>query len=81
MRYKWNTVVFSTLFFPVSVIAAEHDTTKTYRADEVIITATRTAMNPVDAPSPVQVISSEALQRINGNTVADLLRTMNGIYL
>jgi outer membrane receptor for ferrienterochelin and colicins len=61
--------------------SAVEDSTRIYNAQEMVVTATRTAINPIDASSSVQVISSEVLQRINGNTVADLLRTMNGIYL
>ena len=81
MQSKWNTIIFSSIFFFTSVVAAEEDTTKIYHANEVVVTATRTAIYPFDASSSSAVISSEALQRINGNTIADLLRTINGIYL
>jgi outer membrane receptor for ferrienterochelin and colicins len=81
MRHRWNPIVISILFVCTSALAAEEDTTKIYHENEVVVTATRTAINPADASSSVQVISPEVLQRINGNSVADLLRTINGIYL
>jgi vitamin B12 transporter len=81
MPFNYHTLVFSIFFLSVSAIAAETDSTKIYHAEDVVIIATRTAINPIDAPSPIQVFSLESLQRMNGNTVADLLRAVNGISL
>jgi outer membrane cobalamin receptor len=69
------------ILFLSTAVADDADTVKTYHTGEVVVTATRTAINSIDAPSPVQVISSEVLQRINGNTVGDLLRTINDVYV
>jgi outer membrane cobalamin receptor len=81
MQHRWNTVFFSILIFSTLVIASENDTTKTYHANEVVVTATRSAISPSDAPSPVQIISSSFIQQINPTTVADLLRLSNGVYI
>jgi len=81
MQRKWNAFIFSILFFFSSGIAAEEDTTKTYHENEVVVTATRTAINPTDAPAQVRLISSEEIQRINGTTAADVLQIIDGISL
>lgn len=57
------------------------DTARTYYADEVVVTATRTAILSADAPSPIQVLTAESIQQINGTTAADLLRIVNGVTI
>jgi vitamin B12 transporter len=57
------------------------DTARTYYADEVVVTATRTAILSADAPSPIQVLTAESIRQINGTTAADLLRTANGVTI
>ncbi len=76
---------FSLFLFCVP-LAAVHgelsgDTTRTYTADEVVVTATRTAILAADAPSPVQVLTAESIQQTNGTTAADLLRIANGVTI
>jgi len=58
--------------------ATDNDTTKTYHAQDVVVTATRTAISFDDTPSPIQVISAESIEKINGKTAADVLRIVNG---
>jgi outer membrane cobalamin receptor len=78
MQHSWNAVLFPTLAFFASAIGADKDTTKTYQANEVVVTATRTAIPIADTPSPIHVISYESIQRIDGKTVTDVLRNVNG---
>jgi outer membrane cobalamin receptor len=81
MQHRWNAVLCSILFLFASAIAAEKDTTKTYHANEVVVTATRSAISPSDTPSPIQIISSSFIQEVNPITVADLLQLTNGVYI
>jgi outer membrane cobalamin receptor len=60
---------------------AGDDSTRTYRADEVVVTATRSNIQPKDSPSPVQVITTEDIQRTNGSSVADILRSSESIFV
>ena len=81
MQHIWNIVICSTLVLFASAIAADNDTTKTYHTEDVVVTATRSAISPSDAPSPVQIISSSFIQQMNPATVADLLQLTNGVYV
>ena len=81
MQHRWNAILCSILFLFAPAIAAEKDTTKTYLANEVVVIATRSAIPPSDAPSPVQIISSSFIQEVSPITVADLLRLTNGVYI
>ncbi|MCX6120279.1 MAG: TonB-dependent receptor [Ignavibacteriales bacterium] len=73
MRYKCNTTVFSILFFSVSVIAAENDTTKIYKADEIVITATRVNRPMFDIGRNVSVITSKEFRVSPLNDIGDVL--------
>ncbi|MGD0591369.1 MAG: TonB-dependent receptor [Bacteroidota bacterium] len=61
--------------------AAGDDTTKIYKGQEVVVTATRSAIAPEDAPAQVRLISSEEIQRINGTTAADILQIVDGVNI
>jgi vitamin B12 transporter len=81
MQHRWHIALFSTLFFSASVHGAELDTTQTYRADEVVITATRSSIQTADSPSPVKVLTTQDISRTNGSSVADVLRSSESIFL
>jgi Outer membrane cobalamin receptor protein len=61
--------------------AAGDDTTKIYKGQEVVVTATRMAIAPEDAPAQVRLISSEEIQRVNGTTAADILQIIDGVNI
>jgi len=60
---------------------AGDDSTRIYHVDDVVVTATRSAVSFADTPSPVQVISAESIQGIDGKTVADVLRNVNSVSI
>ena len=60
---------------------ADDDSTRTYQAQEMVVTATRTEIMQGDAPSPVHIVTSEEIQRANGSSVVDALRSSEGIFL
>jgi vitamin B12 transporter len=74
---------FFLICLPLAMARGEFpgDTARTYYADEIVVTATRTAILSDDAPSPIQVLDAQAIQQINGTTAADLLRTANGVVI
>jgi vitamin B12 transporter len=57
------------------------DTAAVYHIPEVVVTATRTPISPKDSPSPVDVIDATDIRRQNASTVADVLRTSNGVFV
>ena len=81
MQHRWNRVIFSIFFFCTSAIAAENDTTKTYHANEVVVTATRSSILQNDSPSPVDILTLQEIQRTNGSSVVDVLRSSEGFFL
>lgn len=54
------------------------DSARTYRAAEVVVTATRSPLLEQDAPSPTEVLSTVQIQNANGTTVADALQYYTG---
>jgi vitamin B12 transporter len=80
MRSLFGTIVCSVLFLS-NAAAADADTAKTYQTNEVVVTATRTAINPEDAPAQVQVLTAEAIQGVGAKTVADALSMVSGVLV
>jgi outer membrane cobalamin receptor len=81
MQCRWNPVIFSILFVCISALAAEKDTTKTYHTNEVVVTATRSTILQNDSPSPVNILTIQEIQRSNGSSVVDVLRSSEGFFL
>jgi outer membrane cobalamin receptor len=80
MKQQFKTLL---CFMPMALSygmqsGAGDDSTRTYHTDEVVVTATRTAILFADTPSPIHIISAESIQRIDGKTAADVLRNLNG---
>lgn len=69
--------------FPVLAFGQEFrtDSAKTYKTEEVVVTATRSAISEKDAPSPTEVLGAREIRNANGVTVADALQTYTGILL
>ncbi len=76
-----SLLYFHLFSFPLWLLQQEEDTTKIYHANEVVVTATRTAIAPEDAPAQVRLVSQEDIQRVNGTTVADILQTVDGVTI
>ncbi len=60
---------------------APRDSSATYQAAEVVVTATRSTISGEDAPSPVDIVGPERIQNLNGTTVADALQTYSGLFV
>lgn len=73
------------LLFALSTLVWEtlpaQDTTKTFDLPEVTVTATRSVINALDSPSPVDVITVDGRTMVQGGHVSDLLRTTNSVFL
>src|SRR5512140_1936838 len=81
MKHPWNPVVFAIFSLCTSAVAAERDTIKTYHADEIVVTATRSTILQNDSPSPVTLLTLQDIQRTNGSSVVDVLRSSEGVFL
>lgn len=64
---------------PISVPA--QDTTRTYRLNEVVVTATKSPVSLKDSPSPVDIIGPARLFDGGGSSVADALRSVAGVFV
>ena len=78
MRHTWVKYFIIGSCSMNFLFAADDDTTKIYKANDIVVTATRIAVAVEDAPAPVQVVTSESLQNLGGKTVADALALVNG---
>lgn len=81
MLFKCKTVILSIFFLHGSIIASEKDTTRTYHINEIVVTATRSAILQNDSPSPVNILTSQEIQRTNGSSMIDVLRSSEGVFL
>jgi vitamin B12 transporter len=61
--------------------SAGEDSTRTYNAQEMVVTATRTAILQKDSPSPINILTTQDIQRTNGSSVVDVLRSSEGVFL
>ncbi|MEX2115569.1 MAG: TonB-dependent receptor [Bacteroidota bacterium] len=62
-------------------IAAAQDTTRIFDLPEITVTATRSVLNALDSPSPVDVIIVDETASIYGGHVGDYLRFTNSVFL
>lgn len=61
--------------------AAAEDTTRVYRLTDVVVTGTRSAVAVEQLPSSVVVADSGDIHRMNGISVAEIIRNVAGISL
>ncbi|RPI05943.1 MAG: TonB-dependent receptor [Ignavibacteriae bacterium] len=61
--------------------AVQEDSVRTYQAQEMVVTATRSPILQNDSPSPVNVFTSEDIQRSNGNSVLDVLHSSEAVFM
>ena len=57
------------------------DSAKTYEMKEMVVTATKSPVSVTDAPSSVDIIGVAQLQLAGGNSVADVLKTVPGVFI
>lgn len=53
----------------------------TIDADNVVVTATRNAMNPKDAPGAISIITRQDIEESNARDLVELLREQTGVIL
>lgn len=63
----------------VSVFSQEEKSPKTFKLDEIVITATRTERLLADVPQDVNVITKEEISKTNAQTAGDLLKYVPGL--
>jgi vitamin B12 transporter len=61
--------------------AVAQDSTKTNALEEVVVTATRTALKQSQTGKVVTVIDQSMLQRNAGKTIMEILNTQNGLFI
>ena len=57
------------------------DSVKIFPIHEVVISATRTQIPLRDSPSSVNVINRQSIERSNGTTLADVLKSEGGVFI
>lgn len=72
-------IVLLTVSFP-PLLTAE-DTTRVFRLHDVVVTGTRSAVAAEQLPSSVIVADSGDIGRINGTSIADIIRNVSGLSL
>lgn len=81
MKHTVCAIVFIGAAFSIATRAAETDTTRTYRAAEVVVTATRSSLDPADVPARVHILSSEIFTTGETKTLPQILRTLEGMFI
>ena len=81
MRYTLKIFFIAGFISANLALASDEDTTKIYNGQEVVVTATRAAIAPEDAPAQVRLVSPQEIQRVNGTTVADILQIVDGVTI
>ncbi|MHB1050459.1 MAG: TonB-dependent receptor plug domain-containing protein [Bacteroidota bacterium] len=69
------------LIFAFQSLFASEDTTRVFRLNDVVVTGTRSAVAVEQLPSSVFVADSGDIDRINGISVADIIRSVSGLSL
>jgi vitamin B12 transporter len=78
---------FSLLLLMATVIssgksaASDDDSTQVYHTQDMVVTATRSDILQRDSPSPVDILTTREIQRTNGSSVVDVLRSSEGMFL
>ncbi len=74
MKHNFKKLIFCLVLYFIPANGNEVDTVKVYKADDVVITATRSAIAISDAPTNIRFIDFAEIQNIGGTTVADLFK-------
>jgi outer membrane receptor protein involved in Fe transport len=86
VHYILRTLLVFTALLPFTATAAPDSATPTdevgeSRADDVVVTATRSATSAVDAPVSISRIDGDDIARIGAKHQADLLNQVPGAYV
>ncbi len=57
------------------------DTMRTYKGNEVVITATRAEISLHDSPSSIEILTEQKIRQCNGTNLADALAGSAGLFL
>jgi len=81
-RYKCSLLLLFPSALSYGILSNfDEDSTHIYNAQEIVVTATRTSILQNDSPSPVNILTTQDVQRTNGSSVVDVLRSSEGIFL
>jgi vitamin B12 transporter len=75
------TLLLTYCLFILPSLSSAEDTTRVFRLNDVVVTGTRSAVIVQELPSPVQVMDSAGLSRLNGISIADKLKHSAGLSL
>lgn len=82
MKYSIGvSILLATVEGVFAQVLDQSDSAKTFLFPEIVVTATRTPISPKDSPSPVRVVTAGDVQKMNALTVADVLRSSEGVFL
>ena len=76
-----NRRLIITLLFSFHSLLAGEDTTRVFRLNDVVVTGTRSAVTVEQLPSSVVVADSGDINRVNGISIADVIRSVSGLSL
>lgn len=76
-----RTIYLVTIVLLSGQILRAQDSTRTFQLPEVTVTATRSVINALDSPSPVDVIRIEESASLFGANAGDILRSTNSVFL
>ncbi len=74
-------VMAGVLGYALLTPAMAQDTTEQVAAEDVVVTATRNAMDPRDAPGAITVISREDIEQTSARDLEEILRDQAGVML
>mgnify|MGYP005838487541 CR=1 FL=1 len=81
MRLKIFAVLILSGFVHCASQQQNVDTLRIYPMPEVVITATRSEIQMKDSPVYVDIYHPDDIQKLNGSTVADLLKNSTGVFI
>ena len=81
MQHRWNPFICSTLVLFASAIAADKDTTKTYRTEDVVVTATRSEALVTSVPVATDVVSEKKIEASNAKNVGEALQAVGASFI
>lgn len=78
-KEKIYQLTFATMFLAFNVSA--QDSLKSKQLNEVVVSATRSEKNSIDAGRSITVITSEDIKKSGANSIAELLTQQEGMYV
>src|SRR3990172_3572537 len=78
-KEKIYQLTCATMFLAFNVSA--QDSLKSKQLNEVVVSATRSEKNSIDAGRSITVITSEDIKKSGANSIAELLTQQEGMYV